>query len=258
MRRWLIACAIAAIIICIAALDPIPQDPAYHDFAETRMLLSIANFWNVASNVPLLAVGVVGLGVVFGMPRVVDPACMRAPWLVFFSGIVLTAFGSGYFHLAPSNASLVWDRLAMTFGFAGFFAVVVGEYLSPVAATRLLAPLIVAGILSVLYWNITESAGRGDLRAYAIVQFLPVLLTPAILILRQRASDLTPALWLVVSFYVLAKILEHFDHGILAMTGVVSGHTLKHVAAALGPAVLIRALLARRGEPVHGSHPRHR
>jgi hypothetical protein len=253
MSRWLIGCSMAAILFFFAAVEPIAQDPAYHDFADTRTMIGIANFWNVASNLPFLVVGLMGLAVVAGRPELVGPEKLRGPWLVFFSGITLTAFGSGYFHLAPSNASLVWDRLAMTIGFAGFFAIVIGEYLSPRAAARLLLPFTIVGILSVLYWSVTESAGRGDLRPYVIVQFLPVLLIPAILVFRRHASDLTTAMWLMVGFYALAKILEHFDTRIYAITGVLSGPTLKHIAAALAPIVLMRALHRRRGELMNES-----
>lgn len=248
MSRWLIVFSMAAIVLFLTAIEPIAQDPAYHDFADKRAMLGVANFWNVASNLPFLVVGFTGLVIVIVRPELVGPTSLRGPWLVFFSGVTLTAFGSGYFHLAPSNASLVWDRLAMTVGFAGFFTIVLGEYISPRVAMRLLIPFVLAGILSVAYWSWTESAGRGDLRPYVIVQFLPVLLIPVILLIRRHASDLTPPLWFMVGFYVLAKLLEHFDDRIYAMTGALSGHTLKHVTAALAPVVLIRALLKRQGD----------
>jgi hypothetical protein len=248
MSRWLIVCSVAAIVLFFIMVDPIAQDPAYHEFADTRRLFGITNFWNVASNVPFLLVGLVGLGVVAGRPWLVRSSNMRWPWLVFFSGLALTAFGSGYFHLAPSNATLVWDRLAMTIGFAGFVTIVIGEYFSPRMASRLLVPFALVGILSVLYWRSTESAGQGDLRPYVVVQFLPVLVIPAILVLRRRASDLTPAMWVMIGAYVLAKFLEYFDDRIYEITGALSGHTLKHVAAALAPAALIGALLGRCGE----------
>ena len=123
------------------------------------------------------------------------------------------------------------------------------ELLPPgVPASRLLVPIALIGILSVLYWVSTEALGQGDLRPYVVVQFLPVLTIPVILVLRRHASDLTPAMWVMIGAYVLAKILEHFDADVLEITGVVSGHTPKHVAAALAPVALISALLGRRGE----------
>lgn len=248
MSRWLIVCSMAAIVLFFFAIDPIAQDPAYHDFADDRRILGVANFWNVVSNLPFLAVGLTGIGLVVTRPEVVGAPELRKAWLVFFSGVTLTAFGSGYFHLAPSNATLVWDRLAMTVGFAGFISIILGEYVSVTVARRLLVPFVLAGILSVLYWSVTESAGRGDLRPYVIVQFLPLLLIPVILTLRPRASDLTAAVWLMLAFYGISKIVEHFDERIYASGGMLSGHTLKHVAASLAPLVLIHALWKRRGE----------
>ena len=247
MSRWLIACSVAAIVLFFIAVDPIAQDPAYHDFADSRRLLGVPNFWNVASNLPFLIVGLAGLRVVATRPQLVGSGEMCWPWVMFFTGLVLTAFGSGYFHLAPSNSTLVWDRLAMTIGFAGFIAIVIGEYISPRMASRLLVPFALIGILSVLYWGSTEAAGRGDLRPYAVVQFLPVLIIPVILVLRRRESDLTPAMWVMIGAYVLAKLVEHFDARIFEMTGALSGHTLKHVAAALAPTGLILGLLGRSG-----------
>jgi hypothetical protein len=47
-------------------------------------------------------------------------------------------------------------------------------------------------------------------------------------------------------FYVLAKLAELFDHGIFAAGGVISGHSLKHLFAALVPATLLYALAQRR------------
>lgn len=41
---------------------------------------------------------------------------------VLFAGVLLTSAGSTWYHLAPTNDSLVWDRLPMTLGFMGLFA----------------------------------------------------------------------------------------------------------------------------------------
>ena len=250
MSRWLIACSVAAIVLFFIAVDPIAQDPRYHDFADTRRVFGVPNFWNVVSNLPFLVVGLIGLGVVAGRAGLTHSSEMRWPWVMFFAGLVMTAFGSGYFHLAPSNSTLLWDRLAMTIGFAGFAAIVIGEYYSPRMARRLLVPFALVGILSVLDWASTEAAGRGDLRAYAVVQFLPVLIVPVILIMRRRESDLTPAMWVMIGAYVLAKLLEYFDAQILEISGVLSGHTLKHIVAALAPIALIHALLGRYGRQI--------
>jgi hypothetical protein len=243
MGRVLVAFSALAIPLFFASVDPVPQDPAYHAFADRQSMLGVANFWNVMTNLPFLVVGLYGLVFITSNPAAVGD--LRWPWIVFFAGITLTAFGSGWFHLAPSNDSLAWDRLPMTIGFAGLFAIVIGEYLSSRTARKLLIPFLIVGTASVVYWQLTESAGSGDLRPYAVVQFLPVLLIPALLILRRDASDLTAAFWLLTLFYVVAKLLEHFDDNVYGALRVISGHSMKHVVAALSPAILIHALHQR-------------
>ena len=254
MGRALVAFSALAIALFFVLVDPVPQDPAYYDFADTRLILGVANFWNVMSNLPFLLVGVYGLAFVASKPAVVGDPDLYWPWIAFFAGIALTAFGSAWFHLAPSNDSLAWDRLPMTVGFAGLFAVVIGEYLSPRAARNLLAPFLVVGVASVLYWRMTEAAGNGDLRPYAVVQFLPVLLIPALLVLRRNASDLTGALWTLTLCYVAAKLFEHFDDAVYQTVRVMSGHASKHIVAAVSAAILIHALHQRQLQPTTDAH----
>ena len=47
---------------------------------------------------------------------------------------------------------------------------------------------------------------------------------------------------LVLGWYVLAKVLERADAQVFALGGVVSGHTLKHIAAAAGAGWVLVAL----------------
>jgi hypothetical protein len=226
--------------------SPIAQDPAYHLFADPRALLGIPNFWNVMSNLPFVIVGALGFRV--SLKNTDDP--LRSAWLVFFAGIFLTAFGSGYYHLAPDNETLAWDRLTMTIGFMSFVAIVIGEYLSVAWGRRLLVPLLAAGAASVFYWAHTESLGAGDLRPYALVQFLPMLLIPLVAIARRSRSDLGPYIAWMIAFYVAAKVAEHYDTEIFAAGNLLSGHSLKHIFAALAPACLLFGLRRRRRSPV--------
>ena len=233
--------------------SPLAQDPAYHAFADGRTLLGIPNFWNVVSSVPFFIVGVWGL--VF-LARHPDTAThLRGVWMVFFIGILLTMFGSGYYHLAPDNGSLGWDRLTMVIAFMSLFALVIGEYVSTEWANRLLVPLLLIGVGSVYYWLSTEAQGAGDLRPYALVQFLPMLLVPIIVLLRRGRSDLGPWFGLMIVFYVAAKLFEFYDASVFAAGGLMSGHAIKHVLASLGAACLLlglhrRAHSASRRAPV--------
>jgi len=236
---------VAGLVILFRFTDPIAQDPAYYLFADGRTLLAIPNFWNVVSNLPFAVVGIWGLHAVLNIDRAHARFELRNTYLVFFVGVFLTAFGSSYFHLVPADGSLFWDRLPMTVGFAGLFAAVIGEYGSTATAKRWLPIFLVIGVSSVVYWQWTESLGRGDLRPYAIVQFLPLLVVPAILLMSKRENDIGPYLWLMIAFYVVAKLLEFFDVAVFDGIKVLSGHSLKHVVAALGPAVLAAGLGGR-------------
>jgi hypothetical protein len=236
-------------------LRPLAQDPAYHAFADGRTLLGIPNFWNVVSSVPFFIVGLWGLVFLARHPATVTQ--LRGVWTVFFIGVLATMFGSGYYHLAPDNVSLGWDRLTMVIAFMSLLTLVIGEYLSTDWANRLLVPLLLIGASSVYYWLHTEALGAGDLRPYALVQFLPMLLVPFVVLSRRGRSDLGPWFGLMIVFYAAAKIFEFYDASVYEAGELMSGHALKHVLAALGAACLLLGLYQRvrsasRRAPVTG------
>jgi len=238
-----LACALAMLFV-----PPIRQPLAYHHFADARTLLGIPNFWNVISNVPFLLVGIAGLAWCARHITDVDRA-QRAAWLVLFLGVELVGLGSSWYHLAPGNGTLVWDRLPMTLAFMAFFAIILGEHIDRRMARFALWPLLLAGVASVLYWRNTD-----DLRAYVLVQFLPVLLIPLILWLYPKPG--TGAVWAALGCYVLAKLLEQFDPQVYAALGhAISGHSLKHVAAAAGMWALLAGLKARCSASIQPSAP---
>jgi hypothetical protein len=235
-----------AVIIAVAMADPVPQDPLYHVFADQRPMAGIPNFLNVMSNLPFLLIGIMGWRTIAANEASVT-ADTRLAWVIFFFGIFLTAFGSGYFHLQPNNDTLVWDRLPMTIGFMSLVSIIVSEYFSPKLGRQILIPLLLLGAASVAYWAITESQGAGDLRPYAIIQFLPMLLIPLVIILYRTRSDLGPYVWWMIGFYVAAKAAEQLDDNLFALGGALSGHSLKHLLASLAPASLLYGLMQRRG-----------
>ena len=245
--------AIAIVVFTVAAIGtifflttPVAQDPAYHQFADGRTLLGIDNFCNVMSNLPFLIVGLWGILHIFCHGHATCLPGLQLAYIVFFSGILLTAFGSGYYHLDPSNDPLVWDRLPMTIGFAGLFSIILGEFVTARIGRAVLIPLLFIGIASVEYWAYTEAQGMGDLRPYAVVQFLPMLLIPVILLLCKAKIGAAKYYWVMLLFYVLAKLFEFFDEQLFALGGIISGHSLKHLFAAMAPATVLYALLARR------------
>lgn len=246
-RDIAVLAAITLVVIAVFVLvAPIPQDPAYHAFADRRTLFGVANFWNVVTNLPFLVVGAWGVAYIMRHGREVCLPGLELAYIVFFSGVFLTAFGSAYYHLAPANEPLAWDRLPMTIGFAGLFAVIVGEYVLPRAGRLLVIPLLLVGIVSVEYWIWTESRGLGDLRLYALVQFLPMLLVPFILALYTPAIGSSQYFWAMLVFYVLSKVVEYLDVVIFTAGGLISGHSLKHLFAAAATGMVLLALVRRR------------
>ena len=244
---WRIAMLVVVAVVATVAMllqDPIPQPPSFHQFADVRTLLGVPNFWNVASNLVFLAAGAYGLAAYARCRPLLDPA-LRPAYLTAFIGAALICLGSGWYHLAPDTPRLTWDRLPISLAFIGVFAVVVGEFLKPAWGRRLLAPLLAAGVLSVAYWHYTEEIGRGDLRYYALVQVLPLLLVPLILILFRPAAMLNPLpalyLWGVIAIYGAAKGFELLDAELLQLTGL-SGHTWKHLAAGAGVWLFVLAM----------------
>ncbi len=226
-RNLLILSAALIPLAAIWFVAPIPQDPAYHQFADQRSVARVPNFWNVVSNLPFAVLGVYGLAVRHRLHAKVS----ESAYAMFCAGVCLVAAGSAYYHLDPSTATLVWDRLPMTIAFMALFAMVIGDRISPRAGEMLLWPLVAVGMASVAYWYWTELAGAGDLRAYALVQFLPMLLIPLMLVLYPGEGVSARWLWAMLAVYGCAKLAEHFDRAIYAGAPL-SGHTLKHLLAA--------------------------
>ncbi|MGA2652070.1 MAG: hypothetical protein ABSF28_16175 [Terracidiphilus sp.] len=229
--------ALAAVIAFACCLIPrIPQPLSYHQFADHRSFLGISNFGDVSSNLPFALVGIWGLNFLLrkhsaeSNGQFIDPR-ERWPYLFVFAGLLLTAFGSSYYHLSPDNARLVWDRLPMTITFMGLVAAIITERISVRLGLYILPVLLLIGVGSVLQWHWSEVHGAGDLRFYASVQAYSTLVVLLAFLFPRRYTR-TSDFWWVIGFYVLAKLLETYDRPIFAALHIVSGHTLKHLAAA--------------------------
>jgi hypothetical protein len=241
---------LAISLFVIAAFIPrFPQPATYHSFADRRGWLGIPNFGDVVSNAGFVIVGILGLYATLRRPvriHFVDQN-EKWPYLIIFFGLLLTAAGSSYYHLAPDNARLVWDRLPMTIVFMSLVAALIAERINVCAGLTLLPFLLAIGVASVLQWRWTETQGRGDLRFYAAVQLYAMLAVILALFLKPkytRGSDLA----VLAGFYLFAKLTETFDKQIFSRGHLVSGHTIKHVAAAAGSYWILRML--ERREPI--------
>ena len=236
-RRLLIGAVSVAAIAAAFWLDRIPQDPGYHEFADGSALFGIPNFWNVATNLPFLFVGLAGLA----LRSRLRVQAQQAQYVVFCIGVALVGLGSAYYHWAPSTPTLVWDRLPMTVAFMALFSAVIQDRVSERLGRTLLWPLVIVGVATIAWWYWSELAGHGDLRPYAVVQFLPVLLIPLMLLLFRGRGLRDAWLWATLAAYVLAKVAEYFDAAIYGATGFLSGHSIKHLLAALAVWWAIRA-----------------
>ena len=250
-RRRLLGIALLsiAVLLAVAALPPIPQPGAYHDFADQRTLLGVTHALNVVSNLGFLIVGFVGLRRVSKSGASFVDARERWPYLVFFSSLVGVGFGSSYYHLAPSHGSLFWDRLPMSLAFMSLFSAVLVERLGPRIGLRLFPWLAAAGPFSVVYWMLSERAGVGDLRLYGLVHFTPMLLIPLLLWLFAPRYTRGGDLLVVLALYATALAAERLDHEVFAAGGWISGHTVKHVLAAVAAGWLSRMLRLRSPAP---------
>jgi hypothetical protein len=212
-------------------LPPIPQDQSYHQFADQRTIFSIPNFWNVVSNIPFLAVGAAGLRRFRD-----DPATV-----VFFLGVFLTGMGSSYYHWNPNDDTLLWDRLPMTLAFAAILVLVVQERVSERMGAVLLWPALAVGLFSLLFWRWTD-----DLRLYFWVQFFPGLAVVSLFLLCPPKYSGT-RYWIMAGvLYALAKVFEFTDKAIYSAGNLLSGHTLKHLTAAVACFAILRYFQTRQ------------
>lgn len=223
-------------------VSPIPQDTHYHDFADQRTILGIPHFWNVVTNIGFAVVGGLGLWRLRQVGRLHIVFPIKVAYQIFFLAVALVAFGSGYYHLHPTNLTLIWDRIPMGLAFMALLSISVAEFLSVEWAGNLLWPALIVGVMSVLSWYLGELRGMGDLRPYVLVQFLPMILILLLLLCGHNVFDkATGFQWLFVA-YVVAKLSEHYDLQIYQFTHQwMSGHAIKHMAAALGLYALLQS-----------------
>lgn len=196
--------------------DKIPQDLLYHRFADQRYCCCVPNVANVLSNLPFLAVGMIGL---------LTATTLERHRVIFCLGSILTAAGSAYYHWRPNNQTLVWDRLPMTLCTTSIFLTLL-ELASP-RGLRWWWILYPLGLWSVIYWKQYD-----DLRLYAFIQYFPIAVLPLLFAWFPTTQDLT-ALYHAIFWYLTARAADALDHQIYRLTlHWMSGHTLKHLLAA--------------------------
>lgn len=228
---------LVALLVALAVLAPIAQPQHYHRLADTRALavgaFVLPNAADVLTSLPFTLVGGVGLLLCRGAS-----SAQRTALAIFFAGLVLTGAGSAWYHLAPTDASLMWDRLPMSVAFAGAVGAVAAERLGAASGARWLAGWLLLGLASIAVWR-----HAGDLRLYGLAQYGGF----ALLLLWTRLPAVRGALrlpWSVLlAAYGVAKGFEVSDCELWVLTdGLLAGHAVKHVVTALGVVPLLWAL----------------
>jgi hypothetical protein len=237
-RRVLLSALVLGSLALMLSLDPLVQDPGYHRFADQRAMFGVPNFLDISSNLAFLLVGVAGIAFCLSGRA----GLLRAAWLAFFLGVAIVSAGSAYYHTNPNDATLVWDRLPMTVAFMGLWAAILGEYLGERLGRILLAPAVLAGLASVLYWH-----WSGDLRFYVWIQLISLLTIPAVMVLFRPRYTRQWFLLAALALYGVAKVSEAYDREVFGLTRqLLSGHTLKHLLAASGCLVVLLMLASRK------------
>jgi hypothetical protein len=236
---WLIT---LSIMLAMLVHGPIAQLPHYHDFADSRSWLGLPHAADVLSNAGFALVGAWGLIRLWPQRRHPSLAEGWLGYAIFLVALILTAAGSSYYHLAPDNDRLVWDRLPIALACAGLLAAVRAET-HPGTDIRAWSMLLSgAAVASVGWWYYT---GVGDLRPYLLLQGLPLVLIPLWQTIHDAPGQDRTAFAVALALYALAKVAELYDHEIMAILGELSGHTLKHLLATAAALVLTWRLVGR-------------
>jgi hypothetical protein len=246
--RWqswgLVGIALALYAVLRLYFGPLPQDPSYHVLADTRFCGPIPRAGDVLTNLAILAAGLAGVAL---WRRVHIAEYERAAYALLVAGMLLTALGSAYYHWAPNDARLVWDRLPMTLVLAALVTLVLADRVDPAFARVAWLPFAVLGVASVLWWALSDRFGRDDLLLYLVVRIGTGLLIVCLCLLRPGRH--THIGWLVAALAldIAMTICERLDREIFAATHmVVSGHNLKHLLAGALLGCLLMWLVQRR------------
>ena len=208
-------------------------------FFDARTLFGIPNAMDVLTNAPLALAGLWGLLALRGRSL---PGATRQAALAFFAGLVTTGFGSAVYHWAPDATGLVWDRLGMAVTFAGALSLAVAERVGQAPARQSLRVLLPLATLSAIL-----PASTGNVLPWTVLQFGGMALIVWLALSKPVAGALGIRLGALIGLYALAKALELGDATVFHATAdAVSGHSLKHLVAALAAGPVIAALRAPR------------
>jgi len=238
----LLSVAAAALLACLGPAAP--QYVNYHAFADQRAAWGLPHGMDVLSNLPFAVGGIWGLVTLYRQGFV--PGVRHSLALLFFAGLVLAAIGSSIYHWQPDDTRLAYDRLGMVAAFAGLLGMATADRMSERAGVLVAQTVLLWGPLSIAVW-----ATSANLLPWAVLQGGGMLLVLWLACCRPLEGAWGLSLWTVIAVYTLAKLLELGDHQVFMWTGgMLSGHSLKHVAAACA-AWPVGAALQTATRPVH-------
>jgi len=250
-RAWALAgVALALFVLLRLVLGPLAQQASYHDLADTRTLGPVPRVGDVLSNLAILAAGL--WGATLG-PKLRADDGERLAWRMLVAATIATALGSTWYHLAPSDATLVWDRLPMSLVMAALLALVLADRVDARFAREALLPFGAVGVASVAWW-----AATADLTLYAVVRVGTGAAIVVLLILRPGRTRGAGWLWAAIALDVAMTLLERYDRAVWDATGeLASGHNVKHLLAGAVLACVFAWLTHRAPRPAT-AQDRHR
>jgi hypothetical protein len=222
--------SLLTLVIILVFTPSLPQNEAYHNFADQRFLFCCNNSLDVWSNLPFILFALIGLFYTYKHPYLVIE---KVYLYTFFGSTILVGLGSTYYHLTPNSQTLIWDRLPMTIAFMSLLSLIMHIFDMQKRARQFFPWLLILGISSIIYWSFSN-----DLRPYLLVQFVPIAWLPYQLC--KVKNTCSSYLWKLLSLYVIAKILELNDQAIFEFThGQLSGHSLKHLFASFAVFMIV-------------------
>lgn len=234
-RKYVLIVSTLVSLLFLWNVIPHADKPSYFLFADNVTCLGILNCFDVLSNLAFLLVSFYG----FYILKVNNslPFSYQTSLTIITTGAFLTSFGSMYFHLSPNTETLFWDRMPMTIGFSGVVITMLVDRLGIQRYFLAIAiSIVIMSLSTVVGWHLQWFS----LRPYLIVQYGCLIFTFLTLLLTKSQWIQSSKIFFALSFYVLAKIVEAFDRAIFEFTNeFVSGHTLKHLLAAVAIAFIL-------------------
>jgi hypothetical protein len=232
-------------MLLIYCLSPITQSIQYHQFADQRYVSNLPHIGDFISNFAFVIAGIALLIYIKKLKKENYGYCglyfsQKVSFYSLAISSILLGLGSGYYHYAPDNATLAWDRAAMVLGFAVIYydSLVRYQIISTEHVCTRLFIIMLLFVSTVVYWSMI-----GGLEPYVFVQFFTMFVLVVLALCNYKHTP-SKHLFLMFTWYLVAKICETFDKQIFIITNyVISGHTLKHLAYAIALYVFGRYML---------------